>query len=77
MLGLSDSESLGLIVTVVNVLMAWMGWKVAVKAGYSGVYGLICLVPLGIVAFLSMLAFNEWPVSAGGKSAVTPDDTNG
>ena len=45
-------------------LLAWFGWRIAAKAGYSGFWGLTALVPpLGLLALWYLAATKDWPVS--------------
>jgi hypothetical protein len=39
-------------------------WKIAEKAGYSGVMSLLMLIPLANVVFFLIFAFSEWPIEA-------------
>lgn len=38
--------------------------KVAGKAGFNAALGLIALLPLGVLFFLAILAFAQWPAWA-------------
>jgi hypothetical protein len=43
-------------------LLAWFGWRIACKAGYSGLWGLTALVPpLGLLALWYLAANKDWP----------------
>lgn len=45
-------------------LLAWFGWRIACKAGYSGLWGLTALVPpLGLLALWYLAATKEWASS--------------
>ena len=47
-----------LLVAVVIVLPFW---KIFAKAGYSGWFGLLMIVPVVNLIALYMLAFSDWP----------------
>lgn len=53
-------------------ILAWFGWRIANKAGYSGFWGLTALFPpLGLVALWVLAASRGWPkarASGGGGS---------
>lgn len=43
-------------------LLAWFGWRIAAKAGYSGFWGLTALFPpLGLVMLWVLAASKDWP----------------
>jgi uncharacterized membrane protein len=50
---------ISLIIFVIG-LVVW--WRVFSKAGYSGVLGLLMIVPLINVVLLLVLAFAKWPI---------------
>ena len=50
---------LGLI-SLVFAVIVW--WRICSKAGYSGVLGLLMLVPLANIILLLVLAFGTWPI---------------
>lgn len=66
MLGLITPETLALVLLVfylglvVLFLVGW--WKIVSKAGYSGAWALIGLVPLANVVMFFVFAFSDWPV---------------
>jgi hypothetical protein len=37
-------------------------WRIATKAGFSGVWSLLMLVPLLNVAMIWVFAFAKWPI---------------
>jgi hypothetical protein len=41
-------------------IIVW--WRICSKAGYSGVLGLLMLVPLANIILLLVLAFGNWPI---------------
>jgi len=53
---------LALFVLVPAFITAWAGWRILVRAGYSGVWSLTLMVPLVNIAALYMFAFARWPV---------------
>lgn len=63
---------------VAFVLQLVICWRIAVKAGYSGVLSLLMLVPLVNFIVILMFAFMEWPIEAqvramsGGTGAYPP-----
>ncbi|ANK80824.1 MAG: hypothetical protein TEF_08445 [Rhizobiales bacterium NRL2] len=51
-------------------LLAWFGWRIAAKAGYSGFWGLTALFPpLGLLMLWILAASKDWPKAAkpGGR----------
>lgn len=40
----------------------WMYWKIALKAGYPGMYGLSVFVPILNIVALFMFVFKPWPI---------------
>lgn len=43
-------------------LLAWFGWRIAAKAGYSGFWGLTALIPpVGLLALWYLAANRDWP----------------
>jgi hypothetical protein len=60
MLGFIDAPILmfGLVFAVIPI---WFLWVALNRAGLAGPLALLCLVPLGFLIPLGMLAFAEWP----------------
>jgi hypothetical protein len=50
---------IGLVVAVFGVLIFW---QIFSKAGYSGAWALLMLIPLANLIALCVLAFGRWPV---------------
>jgi hypothetical protein len=50
-----------IVALVVNLIA---NWRIAEKAGYSGVMSLLMLIPLANVVFFLIFAFSEWPIEA-------------
>lgn len=43
-------------------VLAWFGWRLANKAGYSGLWGLTAIIPpLGLVMLWVLAAQKDWP----------------
>lgn len=43
-------------------ILAWFGWRIASKAGYSGFWGLTAIIPpIGLVALWILASQREWP----------------
>lgn len=40
----------------------WMYWKIALKAGYPGLYGLSVFVPILNIVALIIFVFKPWPI---------------
>ena len=53
------SGLLGLIVLVVIIVSAWKGVS---RAGYSGVWSLLLVIPLVNIIMIYVFAFSTWPV---------------
>ena len=57
------------------ILSLVVNWKIASKAGYSGVLSLLMLIPLVNFVVLLMFAFSEWPIEQqlrGTRSPAAP-----
>ncbi|WP_069801409.1 hypothetical protein [Thermogemmatispora onikobensis] len=50
---------IGLVIAVFGVLIFW---QIFAKAGYSGAWALLMLIPLANLIALCVLAFGRWPV---------------
>jgi len=46
----------------VTVFYVWVFWRVFAKAGMNGALGLICLIPIGPLICMLILAFTRWPI---------------
>lgn len=43
-------------------ILAWFGWRIASKAGYSGFWGLTAIIPpIGLIALWVLASQKEWP----------------
>jgi len=43
-------------------LLAWFGWRIASRAGYSGFWGLTALIPpIGLLALWYLASTKDWP----------------
>lgn len=63
-------------------LLAWFGWRIAAKAGYSGFWGLTAIIPpIGLVALWVLAAQKDWPrdrrSGRGGGQGRSRDETTG
>ena len=61
---LSGGE-LAVLLTVYAVFILFFGWmyvRIIRKAGYSGWWVLMALVPIGNLVMLGFFAFKEWPI---------------
>jgi hypothetical protein len=47
---------------LVVAFMLWMYWRIFKKAGYSGAWTFLNLLPGGSLILILMLAFGNWPV---------------
>lgn len=57
---------IALFTLVLLVLYLWLFYRIFKKAGYSGWYTLINLIPyVGSVIVLFILAFGQWPIERG------------
>lgn len=58
-------------------LLAWFGWRIACKAGYSGLWGLTVLVPpLGLLALWFLAASKDWRFEAHERSDAVRNTPN-
>ena len=55
----------GLILLIILALTILPFWKIFSKAGYSGAWSLLMLVPLVNVLAIWIFAFSDWPVRRG------------
>lgn len=51
----------GLLITAVVLFHIFLWWRVFSKAGFSGAFGLLIVVPFGSLVMLCVLAFSKWP----------------
>jgi hypothetical protein len=51
----------GLIALLAVVVTVWMFWRIFAKAGYSGAWGLLALLPFAQFFLLLFLALADWP----------------
>ena len=54
----------GIFLLVIFVLQLVICWRIASKAGYSGVLSLLMLVPFINFIIILIFAFAEWPIEA-------------
>jgi mannose/fructose/N-acetylgalactosamine-specific phosphotransferase system component IIC len=54
----------GIFILVIFVLQLVICWRIASKAGYSGVMSLLMLVPFINFIIILIFAFAEWPIEA-------------
>ncbi len=52
-------HGIGMLIMLVVVLLPF--WRITTKAGYSGFWSLLMLIPLANIVFLYFLAFARWP----------------
>ena len=67
--GLGTQEVLLVVLLLLFIVLpTWFSCKIAVRAGFSAALGLITLIPFGLLVYLAILAFAEWPAErpAGG-----------
>ena len=58
----SYGNSNGVILLVILAITILPFWKIFSKAGYSGAWSLLMLVPLVNVLAIWIFAFSDWPV---------------
>lgn len=47
-------------------LLAWFGWRIASRAGFSGFWGLTALIPpIGLLALWYLAMQKQWPGLSG------------
>lgn len=54
---------MGLFCTAIFLFKLLLWWRVFSKAGHSGAFGLLLLVPFGALIMLCILAFSDWPIT--------------
>lgn len=57
--GMDGPHLLWMLLMLVVVVVPF--WRICVKAGYSGLWSLLAVVPLANLVFLYVLAFSDWP----------------
>jgi hypothetical protein len=61
-LGIGSGEIVLLgFVLVVMVLPTWLCCRIAERAGFNVGFGFLTLIPFGILIYLAILAFADWP----------------
>ena len=53
---------IGVLSAVVVLFVGWMYVRIIRRAGYSGWWVLLAVVPLGNLIALAFFAFTEWPI---------------
>lgn len=53
---------------LMSVLIVIPLWKICSKAGYSGWWSLLMLVPLANLGLLYFLGFSQWPLQRRGAA---------
>jgi uncharacterized membrane protein YhaH (DUF805 family) len=51
-----------IIIAVIGIVVVLPFWKILTKAGFSGWWSLIMLIPIIGILTLFYLAFAEWPI---------------
>lgn len=69
--GLGFGELLFMLVPLLLVLVP--AWRILRKAGFSGGWSLLILIPLVNLLALYAFAFTEWPVERHSPRRATPD----
>ena len=68
---MDHSEGMSLMSIVIGLLFLalflWICARIAQKAGFSGWWSLLMLVPLVNIALVWIFAFVKWPAETGGK----------
>lgn len=57
-----------LIVVAIIVLWVLPFWRIATKAGYSGLISILMILPLVNFAILYFLAYEDWPALRGQRA---------
>ncbi|MEP5630500.1 MAG: hypothetical protein ABJP79_01310 [Tateyamaria sp.] len=55
----------GFLLLAFLIILSWCFCKIFAKAGFSGFWGLISLVPGGAIVLLLVLAVKDWPTHRG------------
>jgi hypothetical protein len=51
-----------LVVAVIGVvLILWPMWKITERSGLNPLWTLVCLIPLGLIVLLWVIAMRPWP----------------
>ena len=56
------SQGLIIAILVQVFLLPWLFWKIFNKAGMSGLWALIAVIPAGALLLLIVLAVSDWPI---------------
>ena len=54
-----EGHGIGMLIALVVILLPF--WRITTKAGYSGFWSLLMLIPFANILFLYFLAFARWP----------------
>lgn len=60
--GLFNAVSLLIFVVLPAVLMLWGAWHGLRRAGYSGIWVLVLLIPVVNIIMMYVFAFSRWPI---------------
>jgi hypothetical protein len=52
----------GVFILIMVAIVVWLYWRIFSKAGFSGLFSLLMLVPVINIITLAYLAFAEWPI---------------
>lgn len=62
--GLGSALFLLIFIVLPAVLMLWGAWNGVQRAGYSGAWALVLLIPFVNIIMLYVFAFTTWPVES-------------
>lgn len=51
-----------IVLLAISVFYVWVFWRVFAKTGMNGALGLLCLIPIGSLICMLILAFARWPI---------------
>lgn len=66
--GLGNAVFLLIFVVLPAVLMLWGAWTGVQRAGFSGFWALLLLVPLVNMIMIYVFAFSTWPIERGNET---------
>lgn len=52
----------GFFILITVAIVVWLYWRIFAKAGVSGLFSFLMLVPVINIIVLAYLAFAEWPI---------------
>lgn len=59
-----------LVILALYVVYVIISWKIAEKAGFSGRWALVLLIPVAGIIMIWIFAFTKWPIEEEEKKSI-------